>query len=156
MSLLNKILLLALFSLFLLFSGCATYKRCVEKYKWKSDTIRTVIYRDTIIPILIHGTDTVYAWSTIRDTLIVHSGSAHAQSYIVHDTLRLNVWQSDTILKIRLDSAIKIIDTRNTQIVTIKEKARAEKILWQIIAVLGIVFFIVLLPRIIKKKQERS
>jgi hypothetical protein len=148
---LNKILYFPLFVL-LAFSSCASYKRCSEKFNWKSDTIKTIFYRDTIIPVLIHGSDTVYAWSTIRDTLIVHSGSAHGESYVVHDTLKLNVWSSDTIIKVKLDSAIKVIETRNTQIVTIKEKAKFEKILWQIIAGLSIVFLIVLIPRLLKKR----
>jgi hypothetical protein len=148
---LSKILFLTVFVI-LVFSSCATYKRCLEKFNWKSDTIRTIIYRDTIIPVLVHGTDTIYAWSTIRDTLIVHSGSAHGESFVIHDTLKLNVWSSDTIIKVKLDSAIKVIETRNTQIVTIKEKAKAEKILWQIIAGLGIVLLIILVPRIFKKR----
>jgi hypothetical protein len=148
---LNNILYLPLFALLAL-SSCATYKRCSEKFNWKSDTIKTIVYRDTIIPVLVHGTDTVFAWSTIRDTLIVHSGSAHGKSYVIHDTLKLNVWSSDTIIKVKLDSAIKVIETRNTQIVTIKEKAKAEKILWQIIAGLGIVLLIILVPRILKKR----
>jgi hypothetical protein len=148
---LSKILFLIIF-VQLAFSSCATYKRCSEKFNWKSDTIRTIIYRDTIIPVLVHGTDTVFAWSTIRDTLIVHSGSAHGESYIIHDTLKLNVWSSDTIIKVKLDSAIKVIETKNTQIVTIKEKAKFEKIMWQIIAGLSIVFLIILIPRLLKKR----
>ena len=154
---LNKMRKLALkkmsfLGIILLLCSCATYKRCSAKFDWKSDTIKTVIYRDTIVPVLVHGTDTVFAWSTIRDTLIVHSGSAHGESYVIHDTLKLNVWSSDTIIKVKLDSAIKVIETRNTQIVTIKEKAKFEKILWQIIAGLSIVFFIVLIPRLLKKR----
>ena len=148
---LSKSLFLTIFVL-LAFSSCITYKRCSDKFNWKSDTIRTIVYRDTIIPFLVHGTDTVFAWSTIRDTLIVHSGSAHGESYVIHDTLKLNVWSSDTIIKVKLDSAIKVIGTRNTQIVTIKEKAKFEKILWQIIAGLSIVFLIVLIPRLLKKR----
>ena len=155
LNLLNKMRKFALSVMqvaFILFLGsCASYKRCASKFDWKSDTIKTVVYRDTIIPVLIHGTDTVFATATIRDTLIVHSGSAHAISYVVHDSLRLNVFSSDTTLQVRIDSALKVITVRNTQIVTITKKAKFTVIMWQIIAGLGIVFLIILVPRLFKK-----
>jgi hypothetical protein len=148
---LSKCLFFAL-SVYFLTTSCVTYNKCRDKFNWTSDTIRTVVYRDTIIPVLIKGTDTVFATATIRDTLYVHSGLAHAQSFVVHDTLKLNVWSSDTVLKVRIDSALKVITTQNKQVVTITEKAKLDKILKWIFGCLAVVLLIVLVPRILKKK----
>jgi hypothetical protein len=143
---------ICLFLCILSLSSCVTYQKCIEKFNIKTDSIRTVIYRDTIVPVYIPKTDTLYAWANIHDTLIVHSGTAHAESYVVHDTLKLNIWQSDTLLKIKIDSCIKIIDNQKTTVLTITKKARLEKILLEIIIGLGIVLLIILIPRILKKK----
>jgi hypothetical protein len=133
-----------------------TYKACSEKFQWKSDTIKTVVYRDTIIPVLIKGTDTVFATATIRDTLYVHSGLSHAVSYVVHDTLKLNVWSSDTILKVRIDSALKVITVQNKQLVVKTEEGRGAKFLSKLFGCLLVIaiiaLIIILIPRIFKKK----
>jgi hypothetical protein len=142
--------------MFLTLSGCVTYKACSEMFQWKSDTIKTVVYRDTIIPVFIKGTDTVFATATVRDTLYVHSGLSHAVSYVVHDTLKLNVWSSDTILKVRIDSALKVITVQNKQVTTITEKAKFSQIMNKIMGALSLVLLIcviiILVPRIFKKK----
>jgi hypothetical protein len=144
--------LILIIAIILVATSCVTYKKCVEKFQIKSDTIRTVTYRDTIIKVPILGTDTLYAWALVHDTLIVNNGTAHAITYVVHDTIHTNVWQSDTILKVRLDSAIKVIDTKEKQVITITQKAKLTKILWQIISGLAIVALMILIPRVFKKK----
>jgi hypothetical protein len=144
--------LVAFLLILVCFTSCITYQKCVEKFNIKTDSIKTVVYRDTIIPVYIHHTDTVRAYSSIHDTLIVHSGSAYAESYVVHDTLKVNVWQTDTTLKVKIDSCIKIINTKEKQVITVTQKAKLEKILWQIIVIVGIILLIILIPRMIKKK----
>lgn len=134
------------------FSGCATYKRCSEKFQWKSDTIQTTVYRDTTIKVLISHTDTVFKSGTITDTLIVHSGSAHGMTYIVHDTLKLFVWQTDSTAFIKLDSAIRENQVLVNQVTTIKEKAKLSTILWQVFGIITLILLIVLITRLFKKK----
>jgi hypothetical protein len=137
-------------------SSCATYKRCSEKFQWKSDTIKTIVYRDTTISVLIHGTDTVFAQTYIQDTLYFSSGSAHAKVFVVHDTIRAFIVSTDTIVRVKLDSALKVITTQNKQVTTITEKARfsviMNKVLTALSIILGIVLTIILVPRILKKK----
>ena len=144
---------LALCLLFVgLISGCASQKRCFEKFHILSDTVKTVIYRDTIIPVYVPAVDTVYQFGNIIDTVFASSGSAHAITYVLHDTLKLYVWQSDTTLQTKLDSVIKELIIEKGHVVTLVEKPKIYKILWQIIAGLGIVTLIVLIPRMLKKK----
>ncbi|MCJ7447960.1 MAG: hypothetical protein MUO72_09715 [Bacteroidales bacterium] len=111
-----------------------------------------MIYRDTIIEVHVPGHDTVFKESTIRDTIIVHSGTAHGRSWVIHDTIKLMVWQTDTILSVKLDSAIKVINDKNTLIYTIKQKTKFERYLWLGIVIAGIILLIVLVPRVLKKK----
>jgi hypothetical protein len=147
-----KTLFLALAVAFLALS-CATPKRCIERYGLKIDTIITVSYRDSIIPVYIHSTDTVRAYSTIRDTLIIHSGTAHAQTWVIHDTLKLNVWQTDTTLQVKVDSCIKVINEKQTQIVTIQKKY--VPLIWKQLGSIGVFAILVaigLIIWLIKKK----
>ena len=143
-------------AIILVATSCVTYKKCVEKFQIKSDTIRTIIYRDTIINVPVLGTDTLYAWALVHDTLVVNHGTAHAITYVVHDTLKTNLWVSDTTLKVKLDSAIRVVTILNKQVVTVTEKAKFTKVLnkflWIGLIVLAIVLVLVLVPRLLKKK----
>ena len=102
--------------------SCITQKRCLNKFP--PDTIRTetVTYRDTIIPIYIPAFDTIYVQSTILDTLIINSGTVHSQTWVVRDTIRQILWQSDTTLMVELDSLIRTNYIKDVEIYTIKEK----------------------------------
>lgn len=124
-----------------LLSSCVTQKRCLHKFPPKHDT--TIVYKDTVITKYIPEVDTVYKYGTIRDTVYASAGTAHSISYVTHDTLKLFVWQSDTTLQIKLDSAIQQIQIKDTEIITIKEKAkfwdRIEAVGWIILAIVLLV-----------------
>jgi hypothetical protein len=149
-------IIVGLFIIGFLTTSCATYKRCSEKFQWKSDTVKTVIYRDTTIQVLIHGTDTVFATAYIQDTLYFQSGTAHSIVYVKHDTITQQLWSTDTIIKVQLDSALKVITIKDTQLVVKTEEGKGlkfmNKILWSLVAILGIVAIIVIIPRFFKKK----
>ena len=134
------------------FTHCITYQKCVEKFNIKTDSVKIVTYRDTIIPVYIHATDTVRTFGNIHDTLIVHSGTAHAEAYTVHDTLLLETWSSDTTLKVKIDSCIKIINTKEKQVITITQKAKLDNVLKWIFGIVAVIMLIVLIPRVFKKK----
>jgi hypothetical protein len=134
------------------FTHCITYQKCVEKFNIKTDSIRIVTYRDTIVPVYIHSTDTVRTFGNIHDTLIVHSGTAHAEAYTVHDTLLLETWSSDTILKVKLDSAIKVINFKEKQVVTVTQKAKLDNVLKWVFGIVVVIMMIVLIQRVFKKK----
>ena len=116
----RKIVYLVLFSL--LVTSCVTQRACMLKFPPDTVIHVNIVYRDTIIPVYIPKHDTVYGFTDIHDTLIIHSGTAHGQSWVIHDTLKMNVWQSDTTLKVKIDSCIKIIDSQKKEIFTIREK----------------------------------
>lgn len=110
-----------------LFASCVTQRACLLKFPPDTITKVTTIYRDTIINVPVLGTDTVYFFGKVTDTVYASSGTAHATTYVVHDTLKLNVWQSDTTLKVRLDSALQVIQQKDTQIITIQNKCEKGK-----------------------------
>jgi hypothetical protein len=116
----KKYLLFTICGLFL--TSCVTQRRCMLKFPPDTVTHVSIVYRDSIIPVYIPKHDTVFGFTNIHDTLIVHSGTAHGQSWVIHDTLKMNVWQSDTTLKVKIDSCIKIIDSQKKEIFTIREK----------------------------------
>ncbi len=132
----------------LLIPGCVTQQRCFEKFP----PVTTIEYRDTIVPVYIERTDTVYQWGTIRDTVYASSGTAHAYSYVVHDTLKLFVYQSDSTYIVKLDSMAQVI--RETQTLKIKDgKIEGIKniVKWCVVFA-GIVLMIVIVKRIFKRK----
>lgn len=140
----NKYLII----LFLLFSGCVTQQRCLDKFPPTSNTI--IEYRDTIIPVYIHSTDTVERWGTIRDTLIVHSGSAHGKTWVIHDTLRLEVWQTDSTYIVRLDSALQVIRQKDVYIKEVKKENWLTEVKHILLIVLGL-FMTFLILKIIRR-----
>jgi hypothetical protein len=140
---------------FLLLSSCVTQKRCLEKFPPDTIRVETVTYRDTIIPVFVPGYKPIFNWS-VGGSVITSSGTAHGQAWIIHDTLFQKVWQTDTTLQVKLDSAIKVNYQKDTVIVTLKEmeqRSRMERILWQVIALAVIVLVIVLIPRILRRRS---
>jgi len=139
----------------LVLSSCVTQRRCMEKFPPDTVRVETVTYRDTIIPVFVPGYKPVFNWS-VGGSVITSSGTAHGQAWVIHDTLFQKVWQTDTTLQVKLDSAIKVIDEKETEIITIREReerSRMERILWQVIALAVIVLVIVLIPRILRRRS---
>lgn len=131
--------------------SCATQRKCLQKFPPDTVRVTTTVYRDTIVPVYIPRTDTVYKYGHLTDTIFAISGSAGAKVYIVRDTIKLFVWQNDTTLQVKLDSVIKEIKVKETEIHTIKEKTRLEKILWQVIGIVSIIFLSLLLIKVKKR-----
>ena len=130
------------------FGGCVTQKRCLEKYPVQESHDTLIVYRDTIIEVPVMGTDTVYRWSTLFDTVYASSGTAHAITYVKRDTVKLFVWASDTILKVRLDSAIRELQFKDIEIYTIQQKcdkSKVERALAWVFYIIIVVAFIVLI-----------
>jgi hypothetical protein len=130
------------------FSGCVTQEACLKKFPIREVHDTLVVYRDTIIQVPVLGTDTVYKEATIHDTLIVHSGTAHGQSWVIHDTLKLFVWQSDTVLTLKFDSLIKVVTLKDVEIHTIQQeckKTKWDRYLNKLVAIVfGFVFIAIL------------
>lgn len=134
-------------------SGCVTQKACLERFPIQETHDTVIIYTPAIIEVPVMGTDTVYRWSTIFDTVFASSGTAHASSYVKKDTVYLNVWQSDTLLKVRLDSAFRELQIKDTEIYTVRtecEKGKAERFMDKLIILLAIVFGGLLIINLIK------
>jgi hypothetical protein len=101
----------------------------MQKFPIKETHDTLIVYRDTIIEVPVFSVDdTTFAWGTVFDTVYASSGTAHARTYIVRDTIRLTVWQSDTTLKVRLDSALMEITIRDNQIYTVKQECKKGKV----------------------------
>jgi len=128
-----------------LLSSCVTQKACLEKFP--PETI--IEYKDTIIPYYVSSTDTIEKWGTITDTLVVNSGSAHGRTWVIHDTLRLQVWQTDSTYMIRLDSAIQVIKIRDQVIKEVSKKSAWTEIKFSLLIILCI-FVIGLAIKLVK------
>ena len=103
-------------------SGCATQKRCYEKWSMKPDTITKVvtrdslIYRDTTIYYHLPG-DTVTnevvipcpppSEQYIPDTAKVETDFAIAKAWWGYPKIRLYLEQKDKYLRLELDSALR-------------------------------------------------
>ena len=153
MSALIKVSILAI-----LFTSCSPQRRLSNLLTHYPDLIQEIhdtliVYRDTTVNISVVGTDTVYKYGTIRDTVYASSGTAHSVSYVTHDTLRLYVWQSDTTLKVRLDSAIRELQIKDREIIEVQQKcdkSKFEKILDKFLYIFLVIAFIVLIQFFIK------
>lgn len=124
-------------------TSCVTQKACMAKFPIVEQHDTLIVYRDTIIQVPVSGTDTVYKYGTIRDTVYASAGTAHASTFVVRDTLRLNVWQSDTTILFRLDSAFRELQIKDTEIYTIQQKcdkSKTERVIDKLIAFVVIVF----------------
>lgn len=119
----------ALLSLFLALSltGCYTERQCLQMLPRDTVTVKTITYRDTTIFVPIPGTDTVMVYGRITDTIYASSGTAHARTFIIRDTAFLNVWQSDTTLTVQLDSVIRELQIKKTEIVTVQRECKKTK-----------------------------
>ena len=150
----KKYLILYLVILLIILSNsCITLKKCQDRYHWTSHSDTFIVYRDTIIKVPVMGTDTVYKYGTLTDTIHINVGNAHNVVYVRHDTIESFLWLSDTTYKVKLDSAIKVIHTMQTNQVIVVQKPKLTKVLNQLIvlAVLLLIGFII--PRILKKKS---
>ena len=123
-----------------LFASCVTQKKCLQKFP-PTETVK-IEYRDTIIPVYVPRSDTVYQFATIRDTVRINTGTSHAVSYVIKDTLKLILWQTDTTLKVKLDSALKVISTQKTNIVREKYTPEWVKTLAGVGGIVLLIFFI--------------
>lgn len=166
----NKILILAFI---LLFGGCATQKRCWEKFppEIKTDTIihTEIVYQDTTIFVEIPG-DTiltevpVYIIDTIEGEPIVityeeakaKTSYAEARAWIENSILQLELIQKDSLIEVQLDSVIAVknhyVELYTTEIhkAPPKKKCPTKSI---ILYLLGGFFFGVVLIFIIKMKK---
>lgn len=119
----NKIIILAI----ILLSGCATQKRCFEKFppEIKTDTIihTEIIYQDTTVFVEIKGDSVlvevpVYIVDTVEGKPIVitykdaeaETDFAAARAWIENSILQLELIQKDSLIEIQLDSVIAIKD----------------------------------------------
>ena len=144
------------------FVSCSPQRRLTNlltRYPDLIDTnkVVTTIYKDTTIFVPIAGTDTVYRWSTIFDTVFASSGTAHSVSYVTHDTLKLFVFSTDTLVSYRIDSLEMVIENKDVQIKVLSEQdskfvkaVNALKLPLIIALILAVI--IVVIPRIQKKK----
>jgi hypothetical protein len=142
---------IAIFAILLLTVGCVTSKRCSEKFPptviSTVDTIHVIEYRDTIIEKYLPG-DTVYSVEQIvvTDTVIkvlrpveAETELANAKAWIDNDLLRLRLIQKDSILRFKLDSAIRVssdtitITTVETKTVEVKKAVTKYATFWVII-----------------------
>jgi predicted nucleic acid-binding Zn ribbon protein len=102
------------------------------------------------------GTDTVYKWSTIFDTVFASSGTAHSISYVTHDTLKLFVFSTDTLVTYRIDSLKTEIAIRETKIEVLEKESKFVKAVnalkFPLIIALILAVIVVLIPRILKKR----
>jgi hypothetical protein len=114
----------ALILMVLIVSSCATQKCCLKKFPVVADTVKVVhvrdslVYRDTVIAVLIPGDTIIYTDSVlipcpppppqfIPDTATVETSLAVAWAWWDHPFIRLKLVQRDTTVFIRLDSALR-------------------------------------------------
>jgi subtilase family serine protease len=149
-----------------LFISCSPQRRLTNLLTRFPDLIDTTevvttIYKDTIIFVPVLGTDTVYKWSTILDTVYASSGTAHSISYVTHDTLKLFVFSSDTLVTYRLDSLKMVINNKDVQIKVLSEQeskfvkaiSQIGSLLLKVLIIIAVIaVIIVIIPRIFKKK----
>lgn len=116
------VLALSLIAVIIMANSCVTEKACAKRFPADTLVKVSVVYRDTTIKVFIPKVDTIYKYGHIIDTVMVNSGTAHAVSYVKHDTLKLYLWQTDTTLQVKIDSAIKVIDSKEKVIQTYRIK----------------------------------
>jgi hypothetical protein len=138
----------------LLGTSCVTQKACMEKFPIKETHDTLIVYRDTIIKVPVFSVDdTTIMWGSVHDTVYASSGTAHAITYVVRDTLRLTVWQSDTTILVKLDSAIKVISQKDTEIYTIQKECKKTKFDRYLNKIVAIVFAFVFIAILIFAKN---
>lgn len=168
----KTIVSLAIAALFLTLS-CATRRRCMEKFPVVSNTLRiittrdSIVVRDTTVFIKIPGEivhDSVPIpcppppASYIPDTAYAETSLTYAKAWWRYPVIKLLLVQKDTTIEQRLDSALKESYhfkseyLKIKEVITIKEKGRLTKILWQLIVIGLIVTVIIIIPRVFKKK----
>lgn len=126
----KRITIVAILSILMM--GCATQKRCFDKWPPEvgTDTIvvETIQYRDTIIEIYLPG-DTIYKEVALTipcpepgdsvvlnpapfysDTVRAFGIYSEASAWYATERLRLRLIEYDTIIRYKLDSVIQIKD----------------------------------------------
>ena len=107
-------------SLFLGLS-CATQRKCFEKWEMRPDTVRTstvrdsLVYRDTIVYIPISGKTVIDSViipcpspppSFVPDTARAETELAIAKAWWSYPVIKLDLYQKENLLEVKLDSAI--------------------------------------------------
>lgn len=119
-----------IFVLAIIMMGCATQRRCFEKWppEIKTDTIieEHIAYRDTVIEIQLPG-DTIYIEAALvspdpedsvvlipdpfySDTVRAFGNYSEASAWVESQIIALQLIEHDTILQFKLDSVIQIKD----------------------------------------------
>ena len=112
--------LLPLILTIVLASSCVTQKRCFEKFppEVKTDTVfyevvrDSIVYRDTTIILTLPGQtviDSIFIKPGVIETspVILETELARAEAFYRTPKVYLKLVQKDTLIKIRLDSALK-------------------------------------------------
>jgi hypothetical protein len=143
----------------LLAAGCATQRRCLERWPPQVGVVikDTTIYKDTILYVTL-PTDTVLRSDTVYitaaglpftlDTLITETDFARALAWVTGARIFQKIYNKDTALELRYDSLLREKQKTITLTETIQLPPKYNGILWQIIAIAGIILLIILAIRI--------
>lgn len=159
--------------IFLILFGCATEKRCAQKYPVEPETIiivkDTTIYKDTTLFVKIEG-DTVYVEKPWVDTTIwiderpkpidiapisAYVPLAYSKAWVEANILKMRLIQRDSILKFKIDSAIRMHSDTTIVEITVPEKIFIkEKTFWKhgFLVLAGLIIVLALLYFIFKRK----
>jgi len=140
----------------LVVASCVTQKRCLEKWPPSIMYHDTVIYKDTTLyvalpPDTVFGSDTVMIinhQAVSIDTMVLETDYAIAWAWVTGSRIHQRLAHKITALELRYDSLLR----ERTKVITltqiVKEKPRFNGILWQVIALAGIILLIILAIRI--------
>jgi hypothetical protein len=115
-------------------AGCATQKRCLEKFppQMVHDTVTTksIIYKDTTVYVEIPGETVIKEVPILLpmpmpeiEPVRAEVELAQAEAKLLKNKLRLTLIQKDSILEFKLDSAIRV----NADTIRIKDLKIIEK-----------------------------
>jgi len=101
--------------------SCATQRKCIQKWQLRPDTIHTtsvrdsIVYRDTIVYISIEGKTVIDSVvipcpppppAFIPDTARAETELAMAKAWWSYPVIKLDLYQKENLLEVKLDSAI--------------------------------------------------
>ncbi len=136
----------------LLIPGCVTQQRCFEKFPPDTIRVRTVEYRDTTVVIDIKGSGPVVNMGLISaGPVYAKSGTAEGKAWVRDSTVYIQVLQKDTTQAYELKNALKTIHDKETEIVTIKEKAQKLELIVKIFEIGGFIAVVILLIVLVKR-----
>lgn len=136
----KKVIIIALIALL---SGCVTQRRCYEKFPPVIINRDTVFFRDTVYFFSV-TTDTVYSAAHITDTVTASTGIAGGSAWVSRDTIRLKVWQKDTVVVFKDSIRTEIKEV--TRI--IEQPCRKTPVLNKLIAIGAILIILVFIIKI--------